>query len=80
MNCQECVKECKAAGGMCNPPDAEERLWYEQWQYDAVAEHKRAAHVMELARYDYRCPAGQHEPVEAHPAEIMRAAGMELLL
>ena len=80
MNCQACVQECKEQGYLCAPRDPDHGHYYEEWMYDAEAEHKRTAHVAPLVDGFYRCPVGIHEPVEAHPADAMRAAGQEPLL
>ena len=82
MTCEQCVKECKEEGGKCNPLTGEDWAGYEQWMIDDVATHKRTAHVMHLTGGFYRClnlNAG-HPPVEANPADAMRAAGMERLI
>ena len=79
MNCEQCVKECKAEGGKCNPLTGEEWSWYEPWMIEDVAHHKHAAHAMVLFSSGFhRCEKGHK--VEAHPADAMRAAGMEPML
>ena len=44
--------------------------------WDAMEEHRLTQHVMTLIGGYYRCPASTHDPVEAKPADAMRAAGM----
>ena len=78
MNCEQCVKECRAEGLMCAPRDPDHIHYYEQWMYDAEAEHKRTAHAMVLTGGMYQCGKGHR--AEAHPADAMRAAGQEPML
>ena len=78
MKCQECVQACKEEGGMCAPLTSEERSWYEPWMFRMDSEHKRTAHAMALTGGIYHCDRGHR--VEAHPADAMRAAGMEPML
>lgn len=81
INCRECVKECKEQGGMCWPPTFEECLGAQDDGYDANEAfdlHKLVAHVMTIVGGHHRCEKGHR--VEAHPADAMRAAGMEPML
>ena len=80
MNCEQCVKDCRDDGQTCAPRDPDHVHWYEQWMYDVEDEHVLTAHVSTLIGGFYRCPAGKHDPVEAKPAEAMRAAGMRPML
>ena len=84
MKCPQCVKECKASGGFCNPPTFEERQGAKDDGYDADEAfdlHKQVEHVMELNIGIWKCPQGQgHPSVEANPVDAMRAAGMEPML
>ena len=82
MNCEQCVKECKEQGGLCNPPTTEEMASGETMLWELSAEHRQISHVMHLTGGFYRClnlNAG-HPPVEANPADAMRAAGQARLI
>ena len=80
MNCQECVKEC------VEDCLTEERFLhkavpgFKREQQEKLEEHRATAHVSPLTDGFYRYPLGIHAPVEAHPADAMRAAGQEPML
>ena len=82
MNCQECIQECKEGGGLCAPPSEIDRENARDMGFDADEAyklHQQIGHAMPLIGGFYRCDQG-HEPVEAHPADAMREAGMERLI
>ena len=81
MKCAECVNECKAEGGLCAPMD------YQSFQVmketgirmSFVAKHRTRRHSRIMDGGFWRCAHG-HDPVEANPADAMRAAGVKPML
>ena len=80
MNCEQCVKECKAEGGKCLPLTGEQWARYGPGMLGYVAQHRRTGHSMHLTGGFYHCLNTGHPQVEAQGADAMRAAGMEPLL
>ena len=95
MRCPECVKECKAEGGICEGGGvfvcpcgncgcgykAAEDCHCDEpcWINPDIEQHVAAKHTMALVGGHYRCDKG-HDPIEANPVDAMRAAGLEPML
>ena len=80
MKCKTCVADCKAEGGLCIPPQGEEKLApeiMEAWA-EVGPDHARRWHNMDLVGGFWECAKGHR--VEAHPVDAMRAAGITPLL